>query len=47
MSAIVKDYPTPASNAAAISKPQLGGRHLIILNTSGPLMTWKRLKFGD
>jgi hypothetical protein len=34
MSAVVKDYPTPASNADVIRKHLLAGRHLIILNRS-------------
>ena len=35
MAGSVKDYPTPAPNAELIRKPQLAGRHLIILNNNG------------
>ena len=32
-----EDYPTPATTAVSIRKSLRAGRHLIILNTSGPL----------
>jgi hypothetical protein len=35
MSAVVKDYLTPAPNNDAIRKALLVGRHLIILNNCG------------
>jgi hypothetical protein len=35
MTAVVKDYPKPASYTGLIGKLLLVGRHLIILNNSG------------
>ena len=40
-SGFVKDYLTPAPSAEVIGKPQLDGRHLIILNRNGPSVTFQ------
>jgi len=42
MPPFVKDYLTPAPNADLIRKLLLAGRHLIILNKSGPSSMPKR-----